>query len=98
MVVLLFLSACVRPLPCTHSGQVPSDVPRDGIVKKRCRQLKKGDAYFNDGPYYEWYDNDQLATQGEYTQGVKTGRWIEYDRNGVKLNDRYLKGKEAAQE
>ncbi len=85
--------------PCTQKGQAPHDAPTPPIGVKSCRQIQDPETghLLNHGKYYEWYENDVLATEGEYDHGKKVGRWIEYDLNGLRISDRYFSdGKEVA--
>jgi len=84
------------PKPCTDGGQPSREgtVPFRGI--KRCLQVKDQTGNFvNDGKYREWYDNDDIALEGEYRLGKKTGRWVEYDHKRKIISDKwFLDGKE----
>lgn len=35
-----------------------------------------------DGYYYEYHDNGQIKTEGQYETGKKTGEWKHYNRSG----------------
>ncbi len=100
-VIFLVLSACSfsRVKPCTSGGQPAREGESPSIGVKSCHQVidsVTGKA-LNEGKYYEWYENDALALEGEYRGGKKTGRWIEYDENGQRISDRYfLEGKEVS--
>ena len=84
---LLFLISCAtgHPKPCSLGGQPARVTPSASVIGKRsCDQAIVDDsgAFLNDGKYYEWYLNDQIALVGEYKKGKKAGRWIEYDESG----------------
>jgi hypothetical protein len=63
---------------------------------KRCYQtVNDSGQLVNNGKYYEWYNSDQIALTGQYKNGKKIGRWIEYDKGGQKLSEKYFEdGKE----
>jgi hypothetical protein len=86
-----------RKKPCTEGGQPAREtaaIPFRGI--KRCEQaIGKQGFVVNQGKYFEWFNNDKIALEGEYKDGKKTGRWIEYDEMGKKVADRFFEdGKE----
>ncbi len=95
----LFLVSCsfVRVRPCTSGGQPAHDTPVASIGVQKCTQVTDpvSGKTVNEGKYYEWYENEVLAVEGEYKAGKKSGRWIEYDSDGNRSSDRYfLDGKE----
>jgi hypothetical protein len=96
--ILVLSSSCVthRRKPCTEGGQSAREPATVFRGTKRCYQdLDKSGHLVNHGKYYEWYVSDKLALEGEYKEGKKTGRWIEYDETGKKISDKhYLDGKE----
>ncbi len=88
-----FFSCSGKPFrPCTEGGQPPHEnliSPFRGT--KRCFQTQDASGNtLNDGKYYEMSLDDTLATEGEYTMGKKTGRWIEYNEKGKKISDKYF--------
>ena len=102
MIISILNLGCtsVRHKPCTVGGQPAREtaaVPLLGGIK-RCHQIVNKEGYtVNHGKYFEWYQNDTIAITGEYEQGKKTGRWIEYDPKGNKTSDKYFAaGKEVA--
>ncbi len=87
-----FFACATRPYrPCTQGGQLSREVSSSFQGIKRCYQIKdKSGNLVNHGKYYEWYNNDKIAVVGEYKEGKKMGRWIEYDESGRKLSDKYF--------
>jgi hypothetical protein len=95
--LLLLFSCSSGPLkPCSLGGQSPRVNSTAAIGRKSCDQIMDDSGrYLNDGKYYEWYLNDQIATVGEYKKGKKSGRWIEYDESGKILSQlNFEEGKE----
>ncbi len=96
--LLVLLTSCsfAHKKPCTSGGQ-PAREDGEFVGKKRCDQVI--DSFSgkptNQGKYFEWFDNDKLALEGEYKNGKKSGRWIIYDEDGKKISDLYFEnGKE----
>ncbi|MCM2324050.1 MAG: hypothetical protein NDJ90_12390 [Oligoflexia bacterium] len=93
------VSGCVTTVqkPCSTSGDPPRDKPFAGqLDRKQCEQRKsKSGRYVNHGVYREWHANGKLALEGEYRDGVKSGKWFEWDEQGKLLSERwYEAGKE----
>ena len=97
--VLILIGVCgcscaaVRSRPCSEgwlSRSVHANAQSESAVKK-CFQLKdeKGQ-WVNHGKYYEWYESEKIALIGEFKMGKKHGRWMEYDRQGNRISDRYF--------
>jgi hypothetical protein len=84
--LVLLLSSCASThfKPCSLGGQPPRTIPAEAVIgKKSCYQIvDDSGSYLNDGKYYEWFLNDQIAIVGEYKKGKKSGRWIQYDESG----------------
>jgi antitoxin component YwqK of YwqJK toxin-antitoxin module len=77
--------------PCTDGGQPPREKPFNLKGDRQCTQRKdRTGKYVNDGEYTEWYPNGARALLGEYREGKKTGKWIEWDESGKKLSERWF--------
>jgi antitoxin component YwqK of YwqJK toxin-antitoxin module len=77
---------------CLEGGQSAREPTAERKFRgtRQCQQKKdRRGIYVNVGRYYEWHDNDKIALKGAYNDGRKTGRWLEYDPQGVILSDRY---------
>jgi len=91
MLFPLSLTACATIVskPCATGGEPPRSTPFKGT--KQCIQRKDpAGRYLNDGKYVEWYPNGNLALQGEYKMGRKTGKWMEWDIDGKKISERWF--------
>lgn len=42
---------------------------------------------FNNGAYKSWYPTGKPESEGTYTAGVKTGRWVNYHSNGKVMDE-----------
>lgn len=74
--------------PCSDGGD-----PYHAVAygRKTCEQTKnKFGKYVNNGKYYEWYPNEHIAVIGEYKNGKKHGRWMEFDEDGKKMDEKYF--------
>lgn len=90
----LLFSACTSTpyRPCSEGGQAAHEtgVPFRGI--KKCTQIKDKDGnYVNHGKYFEWGPNEKIQTVGEYEEGKKSGRWVEYNDQGKMISEKYFK-------
>jgi hypothetical protein len=98
LTLILSTAACTTgpKYPCSDGGQPAREGTQASRNIKKCRQIKDDSGKFvNDGKYFEWYPEENIALRGEYTMGKKSGRWIEYDKNGKVISDKnYVAGKE----
>lgn len=83
------ISACAGPhKPCQLGGDTQWDGKRFGGDRK-CSQIRgsgeQSSLYFNHGPYREYYKSGKLALEGEFKDGRKHGKWIEYSEKGERL-------------
>lgn len=96
------LTSCqtVRHRPCTDGMVAIKGEPKVGLnekgydphpIKKCYRVRDSYGALVNHGKYFEWFGNDKIAVTGEYELGKRTGRWIEYNDDGIKISDKYYK-------
>ncbi|MGC9384952.1 MAG: toxin-antitoxin system YwqK family antitoxin [Kosmotogaceae bacterium] len=57
---------------------------------------KRSETYWkngiHDGPYISWYPNEQISCVGNYSNGEKNGKWVEYLEDGRKSEGEYLNG------
>ena len=45
------------------------------------------------GYYKRYWDEEQIKSEGNYTNGYKDGKWIEYFRDGdIKVKGNYKEG------
>lgn len=88
----------VRKRPCEEGGQPAREKPAPkSVYKKQCDQTlnKQSQKMVNDGKYREWYENGTLALEGEYKEGLKVGKWFEWDESGKQISERWFEnGKE----
>lgn len=83
------LTACATTKPCTRAGQAARDAPFRG--DKKCYQIKdKSGRYVNHGNYVEYFPDGKTALEGQYKEGQKSGKWIEYDQNGNRVSQKYF--------
>jgi antitoxin component YwqK of YwqJK toxin-antitoxin module len=53
---------------------------------------------FYSGEYYEWYNNGEMHTKGEYSFGNEIGEWMSWHDNGMLKNiGKYLNGKKTGE-
>ena len=54
-----------------------------------------GKRWIRHGPFREFHENEQLASEGEYDNGLATGLWRDYHENGqVAAEGYYVDGVE----
>lgn len=88
--ILTNLSCASQPLkPCSLGGQpARSDGSQFRGIKRCYQTVNASGQLVNEGKYYEWYNNDKPALVGQYQNGKKVGRWIEYDESGKIISDK----------
>jgi hypothetical protein len=86
-VFLVFLTGCVAAKPCHEGGDVSWPTPIDG--DRICNQKKSQSGFWvNHGRYVQKHRNGQIALEGEFEEGRKQGRWIQYDEAGNRVAER----------
>lgn len=93
LLILLFSGCASRPEHfCTDKGQPAREVPAAYLIgDKQCFIKKDRDGTLvKHGPYREWFPNGAPAVEGEYSEGRKSGKWIEWDESGKKLSERWF--------
>lgn len=91
LTLTLLLASCASGPrhPCLDGGQPAREKPFKG--DRQCAQRKDpAGKYINEGPYTEWYPSGHRALFGEYKDGKKSGKWIEWDEKGKKLSERWF--------
>jgi len=60
-----------------------------GFLTTQAQEESKKDTYIKKGDIIEatlYYENGEISQKGFYTlDGVTTGNWVSYDRNGAKI-------------
>jgi hypothetical protein len=93
VVVLAIGVGCVTSpsRPCTEAGEPARDKPFAQVLDRRCEQRKGPEGRFvNVGRYQEWYPGGQVALEGDYKEGKKSGKWIEWSADGKKVGERWF--------
>jgi hypothetical protein len=89
LLALFFLSSCGEKIDdadlVERDGiyyKKSSDIPFSGEIKSRTHSgwIKDGK---RDGPWVFYYDNGQLASEGDYKNGKEEGPWVIYFENGL---------------
>lgn len=92
--LILLLSACAsKPARyCTEIGQPAREVSAPYVIGDRQCFIKKDrdGSLIKHGPYREWFLNGHPALEGEYNEGRKSGKWIEWDESGKKISERWF--------
>lgn len=92
----LLLTSCktIVQKPCQAGGQPAREIIFKGT--HQCEQKKdQYGKYVNHGRYVEWYPDGSVALEGEYREGLKDGKWTEYDQAGKRISEKWFdKGKE----
>lgn len=91
--VFMMTGCALKPIRyCSESGQPAREhSPVDPIGNKRCSIKKDAQGQvIKDGPYLEWFPNGEPALLGEYSDGKKSGKWIEWDASGNKISERWF--------
>jgi hypothetical protein len=80
-----------RDQPQVSYGQKsdPKDLPRMGDVQCELTTDKEGQIV-KEGNYIEWFSDGKPAIRGEYREGKKTGKWLEWDRSGKLVSERWF--------
>jgi hypothetical protein len=101
---LLFLSLILTPAcvstpfrPCSEGGDVSWEpaIKKEKTGNRSCRQIEVKGKYINDGQYYQYYPNGKPAIDGQFKDGLRTGKWTQFDEEGKKFFIReYEKGEE----
>lgn len=84
-----FLFACSITRPCSEAGDL-SDIPKIKGDKKCYQKKQKDGSYKNDGKFFQYHPNGNIALEGEFKDGEKNGTWTQYDEAGKKIAVRYF--------
>lgn len=100
---LLASCSSVATRYCTRGDQPARDLysTTKAFSTDGTQQLERGDVQCHvkkglngemvkDGPYIEWYPNGQVSMRGEYQDGKKIGKWMEWDKAGVLISERWF--------
>jgi hypothetical protein len=52
------------------------------VRRKEFLVVRENGDFFNDGPYFSYYPSGQIHTEENWNNGVREGRWVEYNENG----------------
>lgn len=81
--------ACGTTKPCSETGDVSWDPPFKG--DQVCYQKKQADGTFkNHGKYVRKHEDGKVAVEGQFVDGQRHGIWIEYDKKGSKVKERFF--------
>lgn len=72
--------AASRSLDCPTGTKQWGSV-KDGLYCRKAQGAGMGEQH---GPYRSFHPNGQVAAQGQYTDGFKTGQWSFFDADGHK--------------
>ncbi|NDV97285.1 hypothetical protein D0T84_20615 [Dysgonomonas sp. 521] len=78
-----------------HIAEIPYET---GALRFRYSRKMSEDKtkWIRDGYFEEYYENGNIASHGNYQDGLETGLWTDYHENGMKAAEgHYEKGKEA---
>ena len=76
---------------CSQTGQAAREGAAPFKGNKQCTLKKGPDGRFvKEGPYVEWFPNGQPALTGEFKDGKKTGKWIEWEESGKIVSERWF--------
>jgi hypothetical protein len=81
------LTACAVAKPCHLGGDVTWPNPIHG--DRQCHQKLFSDGrWLNHGRFVQKHLNGQIALEGQFEEGRKQGRWIQYDEQGNRIAER----------
>ena len=91
------LSACsTMSKPCQDAGDVSWDWgPKPVKGNRQCLQIQeaKTGKWINHGRYVVWFPNGKVALEGNFKDGLKEGKWVQFDEEGKKVVEReYIGG------
>ena len=89
------LASCSTSHSCSRAGNTSwpwaSDYQNEHRVTS-CETRKIGDGKKTiDGEYVEYFDDGQVALEGNFKKGQKDGLWTQYDPHGKKVMELYFK-------
>src|SRR5690606_37127443 len=92
---LLLPAACATgSKPCHEGGDVSWEwkgEPSKG--NRQCLQHKdKAGRWVNHGRYVVWFPDGEVALEGNFKEGLKEGKWVQYDRTGKKILEKEFEG------
>jgi antitoxin component YwqK of YwqJK toxin-antitoxin module len=73
--------------PCSDGGDVSWEPALDKkkIGNRSCRQIQVRGKYLNDGQYYQYFPSGKIAIEGQFKNGLREGKWTQFDEDGKKL-------------
>lgn len=69
--------------PCPEGAEPSGDAPPKGWEQYCAKKDDKGNPVKH-GWFKSWYENSQVASEGDYREGLKQGAWIFYYDDGQK--------------
>lgn len=69
--------------PCPEGAEPAGGAPPGGFEQYCAKQDDRGNPVRH-GWFRSWYENSQVASEGDYREGLKQGRWIYYYSDGQK--------------
>lgn len=92
LLVCLAASCATISKPCQEGGDVAWDwgvgkqAPRGN---RQCLQIQdKTGTWVNHGRYVVWFPGGESALEGAFKDGLKEGKWTQYDEKGKKVTER----------
>ncbi|MGK5084378.1 hypothetical protein WDW37_13870 [Bdellovibrionota bacterium FG-1] len=77
--------------PCTQGGQPAHEDGKPRKGNKECEQVRDAAGVFvNHGRFKEWFPGGARMLEGEYTAGAKSGKWTEWDEQGLKISEKWF--------
>jgi antitoxin component YwqK of YwqJK toxin-antitoxin module len=79
-------------MPATRTIETTEIKYQSGEVQFRFGQYLAADGrrWVRHGPFREFYPNGQVATEGEYEDGLQQGLWRDYHENGQVAAEGYF--------
>ncbi len=69
--------------PCPEGAEPAGSAPPGGFEQYCAKKDDRGNPVRH-GWFKSWYENSQVASEGNYREGLKQGRWTYYYENGQK--------------
>jgi hypothetical protein len=69
--------------PCPEGAEPAGSAPPGGFEHYCAKRDERGNPVRH-GWFKSWYENSQVASEGDYREGLKQGRWNYYYENGQK--------------
>jgi hypothetical protein len=79
--------ACTTYRPCSDGGDL-SDLPKIKGNKECYQRPGPNGRYRNEGKFIQWHPDGSMAIEGEFRDGLKQGKWTEYDESGRIMSER----------